>query len=86
MTMIAGPSEMGSKQRNMAFLGCLLLSISMSAFGLSLANIQGVVLASMNAGESAFSLVTALCSAALCIMTPVGGSLMDLRKSFCILG
>ncbi len=78
MTMTAGQNELSSKQRNMTFLGCLLLAISMSAFGLSLANIQGAVLTSMNASESVFSLVTALCSAALCIMTPVGGSLMDL--------
>ena len=65
---------LSDQQRNLTFIGCLLLALSMSAFGLSLANIQGAVLDSMN-GAASFSLVTALGSAALCIMTPVGGSL-----------
>lgn len=64
-------------ERRFTFLGCLFLAVSMSAFGLSLANIQGTVLDSMNGADS-FSLVTAISSAALCIMTPVGGSLMDM--------
>ncbi len=64
-------------ERRFTFLGCLFLAVSMSAFGLSLANIQGTVLESMNGADS-FSLVTAISSAALCIMTPVGGSLMDM--------
>lgn len=63
--------------RRMAFLGCLFLAVSISAFGLSLSNIQGPVL-SLLGGEDSFSLVTAISSAALCIMTPVGGSLMDM--------
>lgn len=77
MANVGQTPALSNQQRNMAFLGCLLLAISMSAFGLSLANIQGAVLDSMN-GAGSFSLVTALGSAALCIMTPVGGSLMDL--------
>lgn len=63
-------------QRNLAYLGCLMLALSMAAFGLSLANIQGPVLASLN-GMGSFSLVTALTSASLCLMTLIGGSLMD---------
>lgn len=73
----ASANGISSSQRRMAFLGCLFLAVSMSAFGLSLANIQGPVLASLN-GTDSFSLVTAISSAALCIMTPVGGSLMDI--------
>ncbi len=64
-------------QARMTFIGCLLLAISMAAFGLSLANIQTAVLESMD-GAAQFSLVTALCMASLCIMTPIGGSLMDM--------
>lgn len=63
-------------QRNLAFAGCFFLAISMAAFGLSLANIQGPVLEQLG-GMDAFSLVTSLTSASLCLMTPVGGSLMD---------
>lgn len=67
---------LSSSQRTLAFTGCLFLALAMAAFGLSLANIQGPVLESLH-GTDSFSLVTALTSAALCLMTPIGGSLMD---------
>lgn len=66
-----------SKTNMTAYVGCLLMAVSIAAFGLSLANIQGPVLESLGGMES-FSLVTSLTSASLCLMTPVGGSLMDI--------
>lgn len=57
--------------------GCLCLMFSIAAFGLSLATIQGPILNSMN-GSSYFSVLTVICSIALCVMTPVGGRLTDM--------
>lgn len=65
-----------AKDAKMTYFGCLMLALAIAAFGLSLSNIQNPVLASMN-GLDSFSLVTALTSASMCILTPIGGSLMD---------
>lgn len=77
MKKIPANSPVSPSQARLTFIGCLLLAVSMSAFGLSLANIQTAALESMN-GLGSFSLITTLCSAALCVMTPIGGSLMDM--------
>lgn len=78
MSNSAAPQSAPVKvNQTMAFTGCLLLAVAIAAFGLSLANIQGPVLESIG-GMDSFSLVTSLTSAALCLMTPIGGSLMDI--------
>ncbi|MBF0580226.1 MFS transporter [Erysipelotrichaceae bacterium RD49] len=64
------------KQNKLVTFGCVLLGLTLGAFGLSLNTVQGPILASINA-ESSFTLITTVSSLALCIMTPVGGSLMD---------
>ncbi|GEM_PF-7131411 len=38
MANVGQTPALSDQQRNMTFLGCLLLALSMSAFGLSLAN------------------------------------------------
>lgn len=77
MSSAASEKQISPKVQMLAFIGCLLLAVSMSAFGLSLANIQSLSLQMMN-GMGSFSLITALTSASLCVMTPIGGSLMDI--------
>lgn len=67
---------LNDKKVSLIFIGCMFLMLSVAAFGLSLSTIQQPLLDMMNESDQ-FSLTTVLGSIALCIMTPVGGTLMD---------
>lgn len=70
-------NSFSQKQRLLITIGCLGLVFSTTAYGLSLATIQGPMLKNIGA-KSAFSLVTIIGSLAMCIMTPIGGRLCDI--------
>lgn len=69
-----------AQQRRIVIIGCNSLMLTIAAFGLSLATIQGPVLASLN-GDSYYSLLTLWSSIAMCVMTPIGGRLIDMIGS-----
>lgn len=65
------------KNRKMLiYVGSLFLALCIACYGLSLSTVQMPMLVSMNA-EWAFTLVTAISMAGLCIATPIGGALLD---------
>lgn len=65
------------KQRRIVMAGCYCLMFSIAAYGLSLSTIQGPILASLN-GSQYFSTLTIWSSIAVCVMTPIGGRLIDM--------
>lgn len=72
--------QLTQKQINLVVIGCTILGISIGALGLSLGTIQGPILRSVG-GESYFSMVTTISSLAMCLMTPIGGRLIDMWGS-----
>ncbi|WP_323088317.1 MFS transporter [Allobaculum sp. JKK-2023] len=65
------------KQSSMITLGSVLLIFFIAASGMSLGFIQGPMLEKINAIDM-FSLITTISTVALCIMTPIGGRLVDI--------
>ena len=65
------------KQCNLITLGSVILMFFIAASGMSLGFIQGPMLAQINADDM-FSLITTIATVALCIMTPIGGRLVDI--------
>lgn len=63
-----------SKQMKFVLAGSMCLMLAIASHGLALSTIQGPVLANLN-GSEWFSKITVICSIALCVMTPIGGSL-----------
>lgn len=72
--------QLTQKQRTLVIIGCTILGISIGALGLSLGTIQGPLLRSVG-GENYFSMVTTISSLAMCLMTPIGGRLIDMWGS-----
>lgn len=65
------------KQCRLITIGAVLLIFFVAASGMSLGFIQGPMLANIGA-EDMFSLITTISTIALCIMTPIGGRLVDI--------
>lgn len=65
------------KQCSFITIGAVLLIFFVAASGMSLGFIQGPMLANIGA-EDMFSLITTISTIALCIMTPIGGRLVDI--------
>lgn len=66
--------ESNQSQMKYILVGSLFLMLAIAAHGLALATIQGPILSQLN-GLEWFSTVTILSSIAICVMTPIGGSL-----------
>lgn len=69
--------SLSKSQKRSVTIGCVMLMFSIAMFGLSLANLQGPILTSMNAMEY-FTTIAILRVLPLSIMTPIGGKLGDL--------
>ncbi|WP_289220658.1 MFS transporter [Ileibacterium valens] len=69
--------KLPASKKNLIFIGCLFMMLSLAAFGLSLSTIQQPLLNEMGQ-PGMFSLVTVLTSIAMCLMTPVGGRISDM--------
>lgn len=66
--------QSSQNQMKSVLAGSLCLMLAIASYGLALSTIQGPVLAQLG-GADWFSRITVLSSIAICVMTPIGGSL-----------